>query len=143
MLQSKEELFNAFVQWVTQHGWGCGYRRDPRQAVPPDCAFLRVRYPGEVLFTSVGIVQFRTSEEGVMACQKFAEGSTEPLEWQMNFPCTNAQTFTSPVFAEAHALAQSRWYRWTRVLRAWWPTWLRPGPRADRTAVPTGLTKTA
>ena len=73
MPQSKEDLFNAFVQWVTQHGWGVVYRRDPRQAVPPDCGFIRVRCPGEVLFTSVGIVQFRTQEEGVTACQLFTE----------------------------------------------------------------------
>jgi hypothetical protein len=81
MPQSKEEFFNAFVQWVTQDGWGFIHRRDPRQAVPPDCAFIRVRCPGEVLFTSVGMVQFRTQEAGVTACQ---------------------------MFAEAHALAQSR-----------------------------------
>ena len=43
MPQSKEDLFNAFVQWVTQHGWGVVYRRNPRQAVPPDCGFIRVR----------------------------------------------------------------------------------------------------
>jgi hypothetical protein len=143
MPQNKEELFNAFIQWITQDGWGVIYRRDPRQDVPPDCAFIRMRYPGEVLFTSVGMVQFRTQEAGVTACQMFAEGSAEPCEWQMNFPRTNPQTFASPMFAEAHALAQSRWYRWKCALRAWWPTWSRPGPGAEQTTVPTRLTETA
>lgn len=143
MSQSKEALFNAFVQWVTQHGWGIVYTRDPRQAVPSDCAFIRVRCPGEVLFTSVGLVQFRTPEEGVTACQRFAEGSTEPCAWQMNFPRTSPQTFASSTFAEAHALAQSRWYRWKSALRAWWPTGSRSGSKADRMTVPKGLTETA
>ena len=139
MPQSKEELFNTFVQWVTHHGWGFGYRRDPRQAVPSDCAFIRVRCPGEVLFTSVGIVQFRTQEEGVMACQKFAKSSMEPFEWQMNFPRMTARAFASPTFAEAHVLAQSRWYRWKRALRSWWPTWWRTAPERATVPLPQGL----
>src|SRR5262249_17924445 len=119
------------------------HTRNPHQAVPPDCAFIRVRYPGEVLFTSVGIVQFRTQEEGLTACQVFAESSAEPCEWQMNFPRKVHRTFPSPMFAEAHAMTQSRWYRWKRALRAWWPTWSRPGSRSTRTTVPKGLTETA
>lgn len=127
MPQSKEAIFNDFVNLVTQQGWGVVYTRDPRHDVPPDCGFLRVRFPGEVLFTSVGLVKFRTREEGVTACQVFAERRTEPLEWQINFPRTPLQTFPSPTFAEAHALTQSRWRRWQRALRAWWPVRSRHG----------------
>jgi hypothetical protein len=86
MPQSKEQLFNDFVQCLTQRGWGVVYTRDPRQDVPPDGGFIRMRLPGEVLFSSVGIVRFRTPEEGVEACRVFAERSETPLEWQMNFP---------------------------------------------------------
>jgi hypothetical protein len=132
MSQGKEQLFNDFVQFVTQHGWGVVYARDPRQEVPPDCGFIRARLPGDVMCTSLGIVKFRTREEGVAACQAFAEGSETPLEWQMNFPRTPPQTFSSPAFAEAHALAQSRWCRWKRALRAWWPAGARDGARPDR-----------
>jgi hypothetical protein len=132
MPQSKAQLFNDFVQFVTQHGWGVVYARDPRQDVPPDCGFIRVRLAGEVMFTSVGIVKFRTREEGVAACQTFAERNGTPLEWQMNFPRTSSQTFSSPTFAEEHAIAQSRWCQWKRALRAWWPLGSRHGARPDR-----------
>jgi hypothetical protein len=86
MPQSKEQLFNTFLHFTTQHGWGVVYTRDPRQAVPPDCGFIRVRVPWEVMFTSVGMVKFRLQEEGMAACKAFAERSETPLEWQMNFP---------------------------------------------------------
>ena len=131
MPQSKEQLFNDFIQFVTQHGWGVVYARDPRQDVPPDCGFIRVRLPGEAMFTSVGIVKFRLREEGVAVCQTFAERSETPLEWQMNFPRTAPQTFSSPTFAEAHALAQSRWCRWKRALGAWWPAGARHSAKPD------------
>src|SRR3989442_9373275 len=103
MPQSKAQLFNAFIQFVTQHGWGVVYPRDPLQDVPPACGFIRVRVPGETLFTSGGIVNFRTREEGVAACQALVKRSETPLEWQMNFPRTPPQTLTSPTFAQAHA----------------------------------------
>ena len=60
MPQSKEQLFNDVVQFVTQYGLGVIHTRDPRQDVPPECGCIRVRLPGEAIFTSVGIVQFRT-----------------------------------------------------------------------------------
>src|SRR5262245_47750891 len=132
MPQSKEQLFNDFVQFVTQHGLGLVHIRDPRQDVPPECGFIRVRLPGETLFTSVGIVEFRTREEGVRACEVFAERSEVPLEWQMNFPRASPQTFLSSTFTEAHALAQSRWLWWKRVLKAWWPSWSRHVAGSDR-----------
>jgi len=132
MSQSKEQLFNDFIQFVTQHGWGVVYARDPRQDVPSDCGFVRVRLPGEAMFTSAGIVKFRSREEGVAACQAFVESSATPLAWQMNFPRTPPQTFSSPTFAEAHMLAQSRWCRWKRALGAWWPSGARHGARPDR-----------
>jgi hypothetical protein len=131
MPQSKEQLFNDFVQFVTQHGWGVVHTRDPRQDVPPECGFIRVRLPGEASFTSVGIVKFRTRKEGVTACKTFAEYSEAPLEWQMNFPRASPQTFRSPTFAEAHAVAQSRWLRWKRALSAWWPSWSRHATGPD------------
>jgi len=134
MSQSKEQLFNDFVHFVTQRGWGVVHTRDPRQDVPPDCGFIRARLPGEVLFSSVGIVRFRMPEEGMAACRVFAERSETPLEWQMNFPRTPPQTFSSPTFAEAHALAQSRWCRWKRALGAWWPSGSHHGARPDRAA---------
>jgi hypothetical protein len=112
MPQCKEQLFKDFVQLVTQQAWGIVYIREPRQDVPPDCGFVRMRLPGEQLFTSVGMVRFLTREEGMAACKMFAERSTEPLEWQMNFPHLPPQTFASPTFAEAHAVARSRWRRW-------------------------------
>ena len=132
MSQSKEQLFNDFVQLVTQHGQGVVYIRDPHRDVPPECGFIRVRLPGERIFTSVGIVKFRTREEGVTACEAFAAHSETPLEWQMNFPRASPQTFSSPTFAEAHAVAQSRWLRWQRALRAWWPPWSRHVAGPDR-----------
>ena len=132
MPQSKEQLFNSFGQFVTQHGWGIVYTRDPRQDVPPDCGFIRVRLPGEVMFTSVGMVKFRLQEEGMAACQAFAEHSETPLEWQMNFPRTPPQTFSSPTFAEEHAIAQSRWCRWKRAQGSWWPTGSRHSASPDR-----------
>lgn len=67
MPQSKEQLFNDFIQFVTQQGWGVVYTRDPRQEVPPDCGFIRIHLPGEVMFMSVGIVKFRLQEEGLAA----------------------------------------------------------------------------
>jgi len=78
------------------------------------------------------LVKFRTREEGMTACQAFAEHCETPLECQMNFPRMPSQTFSSPTFAEAHALAQSRWYRWKRALGAWWPSGSRHGARPDR-----------
>jgi hypothetical protein len=132
MPQSKEQLFNDFLQFVTQRGWGVVYTRDPRQDVPSDCGFIRVRLPGEAMFTSVGIVKFRLQEEGMAACKVFAESGETPLEWQMNFPRTLPQTFSSPTFAAAHALAQSRWWRWKRALGAWWPSGSRHIARPDR-----------
>ena len=132
MPQGKEQLFNDFVQFVTQHGWGVVSHATRAREVPPDCGFIRVRLPGEVMFTSVGIVKFRTQEEGVAACQAFAERSETPLEWQMNFPRIPPQTFSSPTFAEEHTLAQSRWCRWKRTLGAWWPSGSRHGAGPDR-----------
>ena len=132
MPQSKEQLFNDFVQFVTQHGLGVIHIRDPRQDVPPECGFIRARLPGEAIFTSVGIVKFRTREEAVTACETFAEHSEVPLEWQMNFPRADPKTFSSPTFSEAHALAQSRWLRWKRALRACWPSWSRHIAGPDR-----------
>ena len=131
MPQSKEQLFNDFVQFITQFNLGAIHMRDPRQDVPPECGFIRVRLPGEASFTSVGIVKFRTQQEGVQACKTFAEHHEAPLEWQMNFPRAYPQTFTSPTFAEAHALAQSRWLRWKRALQAWWPAGARQVARPD------------
>ena len=64
MPHNKEQLFNDFIQVVTEQGWGVVYTRDPRQDVPSDCGFIRVRLPGEAMFTSVGLVKFRTREEG-------------------------------------------------------------------------------
>ena len=132
MPQSKEQLFNDFVQFVTQHGWGVVYIRDPHRDVPPECGFIRVRLPGEAIFASIGIVKFRTREEGVTACEAFTKRSEVPLEWQINFPRVSHQTFSSPTFADAHALAQSRWLRWKRGLRAWWPLWSRRVAGPDR-----------
>ena len=132
MPQSKEQLFNDFVQLVTQHCQGVVYIRDPHRDVPPECGFIRVRLPGEVIFTSVGIVKFRTREEAVAACEAFAAHNETPLEWQMNFPRASPQTFSSPMFAAAHALAQSRWLRWKRTLCAWLPAWSPHVARPDR-----------
>jgi len=111
MLKVTDQLFDEFVCFATQHGYGERYTRDPRQAVPPDCGFVRFRTPGGVLFASAGLVKFRTREEGVTACQTFAECSATPMEMQMNFPRAAPHTFSSPTFAEAQAVTQSRWRR--------------------------------
>ena len=63
MLKVTDQLFDEFVHFVTQHRSGERYTRDPHQAVPPDCGFVRFRTPGGMLFTSAGLVQFRTREE--------------------------------------------------------------------------------
>jgi hypothetical protein len=119
MLKVTDQLFDAFVHFVTQHDYGERYTRDPRQAVPPDCGFVRFRTPGGVLFTSAGLVKFRTREEGVTACQAFAARSATSMEVQMNFPRAAPHTFSSPTFAAAQAATQSRWQRWKRALGAW------------------------
>ena len=119
MLKVTDQLFDEFVHFVTQHGYGEGYTRDPRHAVPPDCGFVRFRVPGGVLFTSTGLVKFRTREEGVTACQTFAARSAAPMEVQMHFPRAAPHTFASSTFAAAQAATQRRWHRWTRALGAW------------------------
>jgi hypothetical protein len=68
MLKDTVQLFDELVHFVTQYGYGEVYTRDPRQAVPADCGFVRFRTPGGVLFTSTGLVQFRTRGAGVTAC---------------------------------------------------------------------------
>jgi hypothetical protein len=119
MLKVTAQLFDEFVHFVTQHGYGEGYTRDPHLAVPPDCGFVRFRTPGGVLFTSAGLVKFRTREEGVTACMAFAARSAAPMEVQMNFPRAAPHTFSSPTFAAAQAVTQSRWRRWKHALGAW------------------------
>ena len=59
MPKEKEQLFADFVHFTAIHGYGAGYQRDPHQSVPPDCVFLRFRYPAGGPFTSAWIVQFR------------------------------------------------------------------------------------
>jgi hypothetical protein len=118
MAKVTDQLFDEFVHFVMQHGYGEGYTRDPRQAVPPDCGFVRFRTPGVVLFTAAGLVKFRTPEAGVTACQAFAARSATPMEVQMNFPRAAPHTFASSTFAEAHAATQSRWHRFKRILGA-------------------------
>jgi hypothetical protein len=120
MPKSTEQLFAEFVHFAATHGYGASYQRDPRRAVPPDCIFVRFRSPGGGLYTSAGIVQFRQREDGLTACQTFVERSDDPLELQMNFPGESPRTFASPTFAEAHALTQSRWRRWTHAVGGWW-----------------------
>jgi hypothetical protein len=60
MLNIKAHLCDDCVHFVIQHGCGDVSTRDPHQAVPPDCGFVRGRYPGATLFTSAGIVTLRT-----------------------------------------------------------------------------------
>ena len=120
MPKEKEQLFADFVHFTATQGYGEAYIRDPRQSVPPDCVFIRFRYPGGGIFTSAGIVQFRQRADGVTACKTFVESHGEPIELQMNFPSESSQTFTSPTFAKDHAVAQSRWLRWKRTVGAWW-----------------------
>src|SRR5262249_57080820 len=122
MLKDAAQLFDALVQFVTQHGYGEVHTRDPRQEVPPDCGFVRFRTPGGVLFTSAGLVKFRTREEGVTACQTFATHSAIPMEVQMNFPRAAPHTFSSPTFAAAQADTHSQWHRWERALTACAPS---------------------
>ena len=119
MLKDTAQLFDELVHFVTQHGYGEVYTRDPRQEVPADCGFVRFRTPGGVLFTSAGLVKFRTREEGVTACKAFAEHSVTPIEVQMNFPRASPHTFASPTFAQAQEATQRRWHRWKRALGAW------------------------
>ncbi len=121
MPKGKDQLFADFGHFVVAQGYGDVYQRDPRQSVPLDCSFIRFRYPGGGLFTAAGIIKFRQREDGVTACQAFVARSDEPLELQMNFPSEMPRNFSSPAFAEAHAVAQSRWRRWKRAVRAWWP----------------------
>ena len=119
MLKDTAQLFDELVHFVTQHGYGEVYTRDPRQEVPADCGFVRFRTPGGVLFTSAGLVKFRTRADGVTACQAFAEHCGTPMEVQMNFPRVSPCTFASPTFAEAQAATQSRWRRWKHAVGAW------------------------
>ena len=114
-----DQLFDDFVHFVTVHGYGDAYTRDPRESVPPDCGFVRFRSPGEDLFTSSGLMKFRTREEGVTACKAFVERRDTPMELQMNFPREAPLHFPSPTFAEAHAVAKSRWCRLKRAFGAW------------------------
>jgi hypothetical protein len=111
MLKDTAQLFDELVHFVTQYGYGELYTRDPRREVPADCGFVRFRTPGGVLFTSAGLVEFRTQEAGVTAGQAFAEHCGTPMEVQMNFPRVSPPTFPSPTFAAAQAATQSRWHR--------------------------------
>src|SRR2546427_3532230 len=83
MPKGKEQLFADFVHFSARLGYGAGYQRDPHQSVPPDCVFLRFRYPGGGLFTSAGIVQFRQREDSFTACKAFVERSDEPMELRL------------------------------------------------------------
>jgi hypothetical protein len=121
MPKGKDQLFADFGHFVVTQDYGAVYQRDPRQSVPPDCGFIRFRSPGSGLFNAAGIIKFRQRDDGVKACQAFVASSDEPLELQMNFPSETPRNFASPIFAEAHADAQSRWRRWKRAVRAWWP----------------------
>jgi hypothetical protein len=120
MPRGKKQLFEDFVKFIAQHGYGEGYSRDPHQYVPPDCGFVRFRYPGALLFTAAGMVRFHTQEEGFMACKSFVVHSDEPIELQMSFPREFPQTFPSPTFAREHAAAQSRWLQLKRSFGLWW-----------------------
>ena len=120
MPKGKEQVFADFVQFTVQQGYGVGYIRDSHQPVPPDCGFVRFRYPGGGLFTAAGIVQFRQREEGFTACKTFVASRDKPIELRMNFPRESPQNFPSPTFAEAHQVAKSRWLRWKRALGSWW-----------------------
>jgi hypothetical protein len=113
-------LFEDFVTFIAQHGYGEGYSRDPHQYVPSDCGFVRFRYPGSRLFTSAGMVRFRTQEEGFMACKTFVVHSDEPIELQMSFPRESPQNFPSPTFAREHEAAQYRWLQLKRSFGLWW-----------------------
>src|SRR5262245_12913916 len=121
MLKDAAQLFDALVQFVTQHGYGEVHTRDPRQEVPPDCGFVRYRTPGGVLFTSAGLVKFRTREEGVTACQAFAARRATPMEVQMNFPRASPPTFTSHPSAAAQAATARRRPRGKPAGGAWRP----------------------
>lgn len=121
MPKGKDELLADFSHFVVTQGYGKVHQRDPRQSVPLDCGFIRFRSPGSRLFTAAGIIQFRQREDGERACQVFVARSDEPLELQMNFSKESPRTFASHSFAEAVAMAQSRWRRWKRAVRAWWP----------------------
>jgi len=121
MPKGKEQLFEDFVQFSAMQGYGNVYQRDPHQSVPRDCVFVRFRYPGGGLFTAAGIVKFHRREDGFTACKTFVERNDEPIELQMNFPSESPHNFPSPAFAEAHAVAKSRWRRFKRALGVWWP----------------------
>jgi len=71
MRKVTDQLFDELVHFVTQHGYGERYTRDPRQAVPSDCGFVRFRTPGGVLFTAAGLVKFHTREEGGQTSSRF------------------------------------------------------------------------
>jgi hypothetical protein len=120
MPTGQEQLFEDFVHFTAKQGSGAVYHRDPHQAIPPGCVFVRFRAPGEGGFTSAGIVQFRQREEGFMVCKTFVASRAQPIELQMNFPRELPQNFPSPTFAEAHQIAMSRWLRWKRALGSWW-----------------------
>ena len=116
----QEQMFEDFVHFAAKQGSGAVYQRDPYQPVLPGCVFVRFRSPGEESFSAAGIVQFRQREEGFTACKTFVTSCDKPIELRMNFPREIPQDFTSPTFAEAHQVAQSRWLRWKRALGSWW-----------------------
>ena len=120
MPRGKKQLFEDFVKFIEQRGHGEGYTRDPHQYAPPDCGFVRFRYPGALLFTSAGMVRFHTQAEGFRACKTFVEKSDEPMELQMSFPRESPQNFPSPTFAKEHEAAQIRWLRLKRSFGLWW-----------------------
>ena len=122
MPKGKDALFADFGHFGVTQNYGAIYQRDPRQSVPPDCGFIRFRSPGSGLFNAAGLIKFRQRDDGGKACQAFVASSDEPLEVQMNFPSEPPRNFASPTFAAAHADAQSRWRRWKRAVRAWWPS---------------------
>lgn len=120
MPKGNDQLFADFGYFTVTHGYGDVYQRDPHQSLPLDCGFIRFRYPGGGIFNAAGIIQFRQRQDSVAACEAFVACSDEPLELQMNFQSETPRNFPSPTFAEAHAMAHSRWRRWKHAVRALW-----------------------
>ena len=100
MLKDTAQLFDALVHFVRQHGYGEVYTRDPRQEVPADCGFVRFRTPGGVLFTSAGLVKFRTREDGGDGVQDVCRGLWYPNGSANEFPAS-----VSPHVRVAHVCA--------------------------------------
>jgi hypothetical protein len=85
MPKGTDQRFADFGHFVVTQGYDEIYQRDPRQAVPPDCGFIRFRFPGSGLFTKACQVFVYEVDEQIGAIPKHPEAHLWPSMVQCSF----------------------------------------------------------